>query len=51
MLRSPQGLAAAQSPDEGGVTPLQLAARQGSGRMAAVMEAAGLKALARYMEL
>lgn len=39
-----QGLEAAMAKDDEGLTPLCLAAKQGSGRMAAVLAAAGLQA-------
>ena len=42
--RPPQGRKAAECPDAEGLTPLQMAATQGSGRMAAVLAAAGLQA-------
>ncbi|CAK9056563.1 Poly [ADP-ribose] polymerase 1 (PARP-1) (ADP-ribosyltransferase diphtheria toxin-like 1) (ARTD1) (DNA ADP-ribosyltransferase PARP1) (NAD(+) ADP-ribosyltransferase 1) (ADPRT 1) (Poly[ADP-ribose] synthase 1) (Protein poly-ADP-ribosyltransferase PARP1) [Durusdinium trenchii] len=43
MLRTPKGLEAAQTPDNQGLTPVSLAVKQGSGRMAAVLAAAGLQ--------
>lgn len=43
MLRTPQGLEAATVKDDEGLTPLCLAAKQGSGRMVAVLAAAGLQ--------
>ena len=39
-----QGLEAATAKDDEGLTPLCLAAKQGSGRMAAVLAAAGFQA-------
>jgi len=42
LLRAPGGWQAAESADSKGVTPCQLAARQGSKRMASVLTSAGL---------
>lgn len=43
MLRAPGGVQAAQAKDKKGLTPMALASRQGSGRMAQVLSAAGLQ--------
>eukprot|EP00439_Symbiodinium_sp_Y106_P072469 s263_g13.t1 len=43
MLRAPGGMQAAQAKDKKGLTPMALASRQGSGRMAQVLSAAGLQ--------